>query len=268
MEKILNTLPCAGAPPLEVYRFHDLVQPFPNHFHDYYVIGLVEQGGRCFSWRGRTSLLRPGALLLLNPGDTHGCTPWGTEPFAYRGLNLPKAAMAALCGGDTPLEFSQPVLSGAPIQAELQDFHRQAMSGRETAGALAPLLSALLAQYGRAPAAAPGQAEVEAACRFMETHYSQHITLEQVCRCTALSRSTLRRAFLRAKGVTPYRYLQAIRIGRAKALLEQGVSPADAALESGFADQSHFSTFFQRYIGLSPAAYQRSAGRTPEETRP
>lgn len=80
--------------------------------------------------------------------------------------------------------------------------------------------------------------------------------------------AALRRAFLRAKGVTPYRYLQAIRIGRAKALLEQGVSPADAALESGFADQSHFSTFFQRYIGLSPAAYQRSAGRTPEETRP
>ena len=91
----------------------------------------------------------------------------------------------------------------------------------------------------------------------MEKHFSEHITLEELCKCSGLSKSTLLRAFTKSKGVTPYRYLQAIRIDRAKALLEQGVSPIDAAIQTGFSDQSHFSNFFNMFIGLSPAAYKR-----------
>lgn len=270
MEKEIRRLPWSGGPGLEAYRFTDLAQSFPNHFHDYYVIGLVEYGARCLSWRGRTYLLRPGDILLFNPNDTHGCTPWGTEPFAYRGLNIPRAAMAALCqsitGEAAPWVFSQPVLSGASVQAKLQAFHQKALSGGGKVEALLPLLTLLLEQYGRpsSPAIPDCEAEIEAACRFMEQQYAQHITLDQLCRCTNLSKSTLRRAFVKAKGVTPYRYLQAVRIDRAKALLEQGVSPSDTALETGFADQSHFTNFFQRYIGLSPAAYRRSVRPTPE----
>ena len=29
---------------IEAYRFEGIVQPFPNHFHEYYVIGFVENG--------------------------------------------------------------------------------------------------------------------------------------------------------------------------------------------------------------------------------
>lgn len=31
---------------IEAYMLADIVQTFPNHFHDYYVIGLVEEGER------------------------------------------------------------------------------------------------------------------------------------------------------------------------------------------------------------------------------
>ena len=48
-----------------------------------------------------------------------------------------------------------------------------------------------------------------------------------------------------------------IRIGEAKELLEKGVSAASAAIQTGFSDQSHFSNFFNMFIGLSPAAYAR-----------
>ena len=34
---------------LESYRFEGTQQPFPNHFHEYYVIGFVESGERCLS---------------------------------------------------------------------------------------------------------------------------------------------------------------------------------------------------------------------------
>ena len=34
---------------IEAYRFEGIVQPFPNHFHEHYVIGFVENGQRILS---------------------------------------------------------------------------------------------------------------------------------------------------------------------------------------------------------------------------
>ena len=68
--------------------------------------------------------------------------------------------------------------------------------------------------------------------------------------------STLLRAFTRAKGITPYHYLVNLRICAAKRLLEQGASLLEAAMQTGFSDQSHFTNCFSRYIGLTPGAYQ------------
>jgi transcriptional regulator GlxA family with amidase domain len=90
----------------------------------------------------------------------------------------------------------------------------------------------------------------------MEEHFAQRIGLEQICRHVGLSKSTLLRAFTKSKGVTPYSYLENIRIGRAKKLLEQGALPVEAALQTGFSDQSHFANFFSRFIGLTPGVYR------------
>ena len=69
-------------------------------------------------------------------------------------------------------------------------------------------------------------------------------------------RQTLLRAFTKSKGVTPYRYLENIRINEAKKLLVQGTVPADAAIQTGFSDQSHFTNYFSSFIGLAPGIYQ------------
>ena len=62
--------------------------------------------------------------------------------------------------------------------------------------------------------------------------------------------------FTKSKGVTPYSYLENIRIGKAKKLLEQGVPPIEAAMQTGFSDQSHFTNYFNRFIGLAPGLYR------------
>ena len=82
------------------------------------------------------------------------------------------------------------------------------------------------------------------------------IYLDQICHLEGLSKSTLLRAFTKSKGVTPCSYLQNIRIGEAKKLLEQGLPPVEAALQTGFSDQSHFTNYFNRYIGLAPGVYR------------
>ena len=62
----------------------------------------------------------------------------------------------------------------------------------------------------------PPRGEIDAACAFMQRHFAERITLDRLCRCAHLSKSMLLRAFTREKGVTPYRYLEAVRIGEAK----------------------------------------------------
>lgn len=111
--------------------------------------------------------------------------------------------------------------------------------------------------------------EIEKACEYMERHYAEHISLEQICRYAGLSRSTLLRAFTKSKGITPYRYLETIRINEAKKLLGQGVTPACAAMQTGFTDQSHFTNYFSSFIGLAPGVYRRifsQKGRDGEQS--
>lgn len=55
---------------MEAYRFEGIVQPFPSHFHEHYVIGVVESGERVLSCRGREYAIGEGSILLFHPGDS------------------------------------------------------------------------------------------------------------------------------------------------------------------------------------------------------
>lgn len=121
------------------------------------------------------------------------------------------------------------------------------------------LLLSMLLEDSVDPSDPPAPAvreELEAVCALMRNHYAQRLSLEQLCRQTGMSRSTLLRTFPAAKGMTPYRYLESICVGAARTLLEQGVSPIEAALRTGFSDQSHFTNSFRRLTGLTPGAYR------------
>nr|WP_246802694.1 helix-turn-helix transcriptional regulator [Ensifer sp. ENS02] len=75
-----------------------------------------------------------------------------------------------------------------------------------------------------------------------------------------VSERTARRVLLRATGLTPKAFAAIIQFHRALRLLrDHHLSPADAAFEAGFADQSHMTRVFRRLGGFSPA-------RLPEVT--
>lgn len=50
---------------IETYRLSGIVQKFPNHFHDCYVIGLMIGGGRHLWCRGAEYDLSAGDIVLL-----------------------------------------------------------------------------------------------------------------------------------------------------------------------------------------------------------
>ena len=50
---------------IEAYRFEGIVKPFPNHFHDHYVIGFVEDGKRVMSCRNKDYNIEQGNVVLF-----------------------------------------------------------------------------------------------------------------------------------------------------------------------------------------------------------
>lgn len=249
---------------IETYYLGGIVQSFPAHFHDHYVIGFVQQGERRLFCGSREYDIEKGSIVLFHPGESHSCIQKGEAPFGYRGMNIGKEAMEALAGemACSLPEFFQPVIEDEELLCYLQRIHMQLMkqsSQFEKEENLLLMLSLLMERYGGSPAVrdvSSGREEVDQACRFLKEHFAERIYLEQICERAYLSKTALIRAFTREKGVTPYRYLESIRINEAKKLLERGIPAAEVALHTGFSDQSHFTNFFRMFIGLTPGAYK------------
>jgi len=250
---------------IEAYRFKEIAQPFPSHFHEHYVIGFVEEGQRALSCGNKEYSLNKGNIVLFNPGDSHACVQSDEEALDYRGFNINAAVMLDLAeeitGKRELPRFSKNVIYDEEAACYLRPLHEMLMKGTgdlEKEEALLFLIAMLIQNYRQPferciPECRQG---IEKACEFIEQHYKSHIYLDQICRYAGLSKSTLLRAFTKSKGVTPYRYLENIRINEAKKLLVHGTGPLDAAIQTGFFDQSHFTNYFRSFIGLAPGVYR------------
>lgn len=250
---------------VEAYCFQGIMQPFPKHFHEQYVIGMVERGQRTLACKNTVRIIGRGDVVLFQPGDDHACAPCGEEPFDYRGFHIPQNVMLELTEEVTGRRmlpgFAAQVIEDEELARRLRSLHVRVMSGAPALSKeedLLLLMTALMQKYGQ-----PFQngvpecpQEMERVCDYMRQHVDQRMTLDQLCRCAGVSKSTLLRAFTRAKGVTPYRYAETLRINAARTLLDKGASPMEAALRTGFSDQSHFTHAFSSVIGVAPGAYR------------
>ncbi len=264
MKKEIKTVVYNDELRMEAYRFDGIVQPFPSHFHEHYVIGFVESGERVLFCRDREYAIDERCIVLFNPGDSHACVQSDEGTFDYRGFNISKEVMLDLAEEVTGKRelpgFSRNVICDEEIACNLRPLHEMVMKGTGEFGkeeTLLFLLSYLIQNYGKPFESCIPECrqEIERACEYMTAHFTERIYLDQICRYIGLSKSTLLRAFTKEKGVTPYRYLETIRINEAKKLLSEGVPPVEAAIRTGFSDQSHFTNYFNQFIGLAPGTY-------------
>lgn len=250
---------------LEAYRFEGIVQSFPSHFHEHYVIGFVEAGRRALFCRNREYVIEKGGIVLFNPGDSHACAQSDAGIFDFSGLNISRERMLELAeevSGRRELPgFSKNVIYDGEAVRYLRRLHEMVMKGFDDLGkeeTLLFLLSLLVQNYGQpfSRCVPKCRQEIEKACAYIREHFIESMNLEQICLHVGLSKSTLLRAFTKEKGVTPYRYLETVRINEAKKLLSGGTPPVEAAMRTGFSDQSHFTNYFSQFIGLTPGSYR------------
>lgn len=265
MKKEIRTVVYDESLRIEAYRFEGIVQPFPNHFHEHYVIGFIENGKRYLSCKNADYTIEQGNIVLFNPGDNHTCIQSNDGTLDYRSFNISKEIMLDLAEEVTSKRelprFSKNVISDDEIICYLRPLHEMVINGNSDFGKeenLLFLLSSLIQKYSQPFESCIPECrqEIEKACTFMKQHFMERIYLEQICHQAGLSKSTLLRAFTKSKGITPYRYLETIRINEAKKMLSKGISPLDTAIQTGFSDQSHFTNYFTSFIGLAPGVYR------------
>lgn len=92
-------------------------------------------------------------------------------------------------------------------------------------------------------------------------------SMQDLARLTGLNPRYLIRAFQQRTGLTPHRYLTAVRVRRSKELVLNDHPLSNVATELGFADQAHFTRVFKAYVQVTPGEFRRLSSQRPATVR-
>ena len=93
--------------------------------------------------------------------------------------------------------------------------------------------------------------------QFIETHYSEDVTLDELAGSAGVSKSECLRCFKTALQTTPYKYLMDYRLSKAARLLkETDMTVSEIAIQTGFNGQSYFGKCFKEKMHCSPSEYR------------
>jgi AraC-like DNA-binding protein len=263
-------------------------QVFPRHAHDYLSFGMTLQGAGAIWHRGANRTTHAGDVVVIGPGEVHTGGVERSHGFlSYMTVHVPIATIRACAEsegwrGEGLPAFGSLIVQDADIAAELRRLDAIGQRARGGGAALAAAeqesandalvtgLALLVRRHVRekravgAGAAPRGETRIVRLAREMiDDCYADNsrTSLRVLAEYVGVTPFHLVREFTQCVGLSPHRYVVQTRIDRASALLRRGVPPSFVAAMTGFADQSHLTQQFKRYVGTTPASYQRCFAR-------
>lgn len=92
---------------------------------------------------------------------------------------------------------------------------------------------------------------------FIEEHYNQELSLEDVAKKANICKSECCRFFKRQMGMTIFDYILYLRIQNSLPLLKEKDSITEVASLVGFSSPSYYSQIFKRYMKCTPMEYKK-----------
>jgi AraC-like DNA-binding protein len=265
-------------------------QTFPRHTHEYFTLGVMLHGVGTLWYRGANFTLHPPEVVLIPPGEVHtGGMGSQSDVLSYLAVHLPAEAVAVrarvndLRDAGVP-DFVSPVIRDPDVSAALQHLdrairrvagttanpdsgHRPAPSPADELAANRALTTAidllLLRHTASVPRAEPLAGNeptlVQVVREIIEDCYAdrRQTSLQALAQRIGVTPFHLVRVFTQSTGLSPHRFVVQTRIRRAREFLAGGIPSSFVAAMTGFVDQSHLTTQFKRYVGTTPASYQR-----------
>lgn len=276
-----------GQFPLRILRIEPQ-EPTIRHRHAFSELVLITGGSGVHFVGEERHAVATGDVFVLSGDHAHGYAE--TESlhlinilFLLAPLGIPLHDVAELPGFNTLFRIEPTQRSGASFQSRLR------LNGREAAACLGviedmegllaggkpgwrfaatgqfiTLVAMLSRMYStRSTPTARPHLRLGKAISYLERHYTEPVTLEEIAAAAHMSSRTLLRAFSQTLAITPMQYLSRVRIRRAEELLQTtSASITEIAALVGMDDSNYFTRLFKKWNGVSPRAWrQRDAGR-------
>lgn len=236
---------------------------FPRHSHDEFGIGVLLDGAQD-SWSSRGLVeAQAGDVITVNPGELHDGIGRPNRTRNWRMLFLSPASLAELL--DSPVsgfEMEHPVIRKGNARRAVTMAIAAVTSDHPDMDQIGEaLLLAIHSASARSELQTCRTPQLLSACVTrvidrIEAEADLPLSLADYAATAGLSRFQILRRFTDEVGTTPHSYLTQHRVKLARRAIAAGSPLADAAMSSGFADQSHMTRAFSRQFGISPGRYR------------
>jgi AraC-like DNA-binding protein len=269
-----------GNMPLNIFIAEDT--EFPPHWHDAVEVVYMLKGNLKICVNNEVYELDEGDILLIESGDIHYFLPL-YRPAKRIILHFETTFFEPLTSAFSNKRFTHVALKKSLSQNdekeslrvllekqlfEMLDESTLRQEGYKLAlrARLFDILVILLRNLPREPysfgekKARFGQLErLNRVFEFIDKHYDQHITLEQVAKTVNFSVYYFTRFFKEATGMTFGQYLVNIRISMAADFLgHEDIPITEVAFKSGFQSLKSFNRNFKMLKGCTPSQYRKS----------
>ncbi|MBD7967015.1 helix-turn-helix transcriptional regulator [Paenibacillus gallinarum] len=247
------------------------------HSHPYYELYYLLDGERVYFMNGSVYTARKGDMMVVNPDDFHSTASsdvpefervlvsfshqFFTEGNPRTGVELPFRESLLLRFTLKEQPFIEHLLRQMLKECREQPLHYVAYVRSLLAELLIHLDRHLHSDQTKKVMIEdrnPMHAKVSEIANYINEHYAQPLTLEQLARQFYISPSYLSRIFSKLTGFHFKEYLQVVRIREAqKRLAETRDKVQSIAEQTGFEHINHFNKTFKKLTGTSPLRYRK-----------
>jgi AraC family transcriptional regulator len=235
----------------------------PRHSHEHGYFCLVRRGTYREEYAGRQRWCGPQTFAYHPPGELHAEHIGKSEVWSFNIEVTPAWPHAAgPLPLDRPFDIHGGPLAGLAVRL-FQEFSRtDAASALVIEGLALELLGLSLRGADRGPTGT-APAWLERVRELLNESGRISPGLARLAAEAGVHPGYLAVAFRRHFGCSVGDYARRCRVLLAcRQLTETGRPLAVIAGDTGFADQSHFTRTFRRIVGVTPAVYRRTAGRS------
>ena len=239
---------------LEILTFTDSKNEFQNHFHDSYVISFIEKG----TFIENNLYGTTGNILVSHPYEVHENKIFDDNSYTVTSLYINPDIIRYLSKHEN-ISFSEKLIDNQALFLLFKHYFSELYSGySKNNDLLIEGLNQLIFMHGKNDAFEFQQMKdsfIPEILHYINQNCNAKIKLDHLAEMAKQSKYNFIRQFKKSIGITPFEYVNLQRTIQAKRYLREGKSLIDTALSTGYYDQSHFSHYFKRYVGLSPNNY-------------
>ncbi len=252
------------------YNSDTVYHTFDFHAHEQYEIYLFQRGSVQYYLEDKAYALVPGDLLVIPPSVMHRAVIVEENALYHRFVlmlseeycrSLLKGVDGTFTGKNAqPQHIALDDEQYKEIQRKVNALMvlENDAAGRLARDSLCTLLLLQIQALTALPAEETPRRQAQEIVRYLNGHFTEEISLEEVARRFFISKTHLMRIFKAYTNTTVHNYVTAKRILLAKALLKEGMPVAEVSEACGFSSYASFYQAFVRYVQVNPTDYRKT----------